>query len=168
MSTANFNTMKHFPLYAVETDRESYKCEGCMTVLSEDERDDDVCPFCGGKLEPFDDSWFFVETFMDDIQPDLEDLNDRLSFHHITVQSGYYTGLQLYVAVEHELDEYDYDDDDCWYYFGMSRSAAYCKFFAERVKVRKAMERIARWHGMRQLNLIGVFSNGEAIYEYAE
>lgn len=165
MSTANFKTMEHFPLYVVETDVESFRCVDCGIVCYEDD-EDGVCPECGGRLESFADDWLSVD-FMQDIQPALDDLNYGLSFHHITVRSGYYTGLQLYVAVEHQLDEYDYDDDDCWYYFGMSRSAAHCKFFAERVKVCKAMERIAQDYGMRKLNLVGVFSNGEAVYEYA-
>lgn len=64
----------------------------------------------------------------DIVQSDLDDVNRDLLFHKITMQSGYYTGVQFYVEAEHDLGEYDYDNEECHYYFDCCRSVAYRKY----------------------------------------
>lgn len=82
MSTANFETMRDFPLYAKDYD---------------------------------DDYDSYIEVPL--IEEDLADINYDLMFHKIQVKGGYYCGIQLYVEVEHDLEEEDYSNDDCHYYF---------------------------------------------------
>ena len=95
----------------------------------------------------------------------MEELNNDLVFHSMEFKSGYYDGVQLYINTAenpHELD-----NEDCRYYFDMCRSQAIRKYEAEIRKINKWMEKIAVEYGWRKLNCIGVFSSGEAIYQYA-
>ena len=89
MSTANFETMRDFPLYAKDYD---------------------------------DDYDSYIEVPL--IEEDLADINYDLMFHKIQVKGGYYCGIQLYVEVEHDLEEEDYSNDDCHYYFDCCRSVS--------------------------------------------
>lgn len=165
MSTANFRTMKNFPLYVYPTERIAYECHECGETFYEEGE----CPACGCEdAFEFDDGWFYVEQFMSCINPAIEELNRDLLFHTISIQSGYYTGLQIYVAEEHDLEEYEYDNEDCHYYFGCCRSVAHRKFYSERRKVCKALKKLAKEFGMDELFCVGVFSNGEAVYEKVE
>ena len=168
MGTANFRTMKHFPLYTYPTVHWETYCPDCHTWFEYDE-DDTVCPFCGGEDIFHDDNGMYLaEEFMHDISPNIERLNDGLLFHKVAIESGYYTGLQFYVEAEHDLEEYEYDEDDCQWNFDMSRSRAHCMFYSERVKLRTKLAELAHYHGMDELFCIGVFSNGEAVYERVE
>ena len=99
MGTCNFCTMKNFNLYAL--------------VLEDlDQDDDDIIDL-------------LYEDYEREINAELEKLNEKLLFHKVTIKAGYYEGFQLYVECEHDLDKYkDYDDDDCDYYFDMSREEA--------------------------------------------
>lgn len=96
----------------------------------------------------------------------MENFNNDLIFHKVELKGGYYTGVQLYV--EEKENPYELDNEDCKYYYDMYRSQAIRKYDAEIHKINKWMEKVATKYGWRKLNCLGIFSNGEAIYEYAK
>ena len=96
----------------------------------------------------------------------MEDFNDTLTFHELRFYSGYYEGAQIYV--EEKENPYELDNDDCHYYYDMCRSKAIRKYDAEIRKINKWMDKVATQHGWKELICLGVFSNGEAVYQYAE
>lgn len=100
----------------------------------------------------------------DIVQSDLDDVNRDLLFHKITMQSGYYTGVQFYVEAEHDLGEYDYDNEECHYYFDCCRSVAYRKYQSEINKINRKLKRMAKLYGFDELVCTGRFSNGEALF----
>lgn len=142
MGTCNFWTMKNFNLYAL--------------VLEDlDQDDDDIIDL-------------LYEDYTREINAELEKLNEKLIFHKVTIKAGYYEGYQLYVECEHDLDKYkDYDDDDCDYYFDMSREEAYKKFYEEITFINEQMEEIAENIGLTKLTVVGRFSDGTAVYKAA-
>lgn len=142
MGTCNFCTMKNFNLYAL-----------VLEDLNQD--DDDIIDL-------------LYEDYEREINAELEKLNEKLLFHKVTIKSGYYEGFQLYVECEHDLDKYkDYDDDDCDYYFDMSREEAYKKFYEEITFINEQMGEIAENIGLTKLTVVGRFSDGTAVYKAA-
>lgn len=142
MSTANFYNQTNFDLYV-----KAYESNEGYSELEAQMFYDDI----------FDGYDGFKEV--------MEDLNDNLIFHSMEFKSGYYDGVQLYVNTTenpHELD-----NEDCKYYFDMCRSQAIRKYEAEIRKINKWMKKVAVMYGWKKLNCLGVFSSGEAIYEYA-
>jgi hypothetical protein len=165
--------MKNFDLWAVDGSRfYAKRCPEC-----EYSNDGDECELCGADLtdvlEDFDDlaEMFFYE----DILADLEEVNKDLLFHEITIESGYYSGLQLYVTLSHAADHAGFtengpeyvDNESTRYYLDLCRSAAIRKYEAEQRKVNKILAKIGRAYGMDQLTVYARFSNGETWYTKA-
>lgn len=92
-------------------------------------------------------------------------MNKNLMFHNITVKEGYYTGLQFFIEPEHELDAYNYDNDDCHYYFDMCKSLAYRKYQAEIKRINRELKKIGKLLGMVQILQSATFSDGSAFYK---
>lgn len=164
MGTCNFWTMENFDLWAVGSDRFYSKC---CPECNFGGLEGDVCEYCGADLadvsEEFDEIAEMV--FYEDLLADLEEENAGLLFHEITIKSGYYEGLQLYVETRHYVEEYD--NDDTQYYFGLCRSVARRKYAAEQRKIGKILERLGAAYGMDQLAVYARFSNGETWYKKA-
>ena len=173
MGTCNFNSMANFDLWAVGSDRfYSKRCPEC-----EYHQDGDICELCGADLaeiEPeFDElaEMFFYE----DILQDLEEENTGLLFHEISIESGYYEGLQLYVSLTHAADHAGFtengpeytDNESTRYYLDLCRSAAIRKYEAEQRKINRILEKIGRAYGMDKLAIYARFSNGETWYTKA-
>ena len=175
MGTCNFNSMTNFDLWAVGSDRFYSKC--CPECEYHQDTDADACEICGADLaeiEPeFDDlaEMFFYE----DILRDLEAENAGLLFHEISIESGYYEGLQLYVSLTHAADHAGFtdngpeyaDNESTRYYLGLCRSAAIRKYEAEQRKVNRILAKIGRAYGMDKLAIYARFSNGETWYTKA-
>ena len=170
MGTCNFNSMKNFDLWAVGSDLfYSKRCPECSCSNGGDE-----CEICGADLvdiEPeFDDlaEMFFYE----DILRDLEEVNRNLLFHEISIESGYYEGLQLYVSLTSTADHAGFtengpeyaDNESTRYYLDLCRSAAIRKYEAEQRKVNKLLAKIGQAYGMDHLAVYARFSNGETWY----
>ncbi|MGN0130691.1 MAG: hypothetical protein ACI4CE_07385 [Methanomethylophilus alvi] len=85
----------------------------------------------------------------------------------ITLESGYYTGVQFFV--EEQFNGYDkmedMDNADCQYHYGECRSKVLRRYNTEIRKVQKAMAKIAADYGFSELICIARFSNGEAMYQ---
>ena len=143
MSTPNFYTQDNFDLFV-----KAYEPE-------ED-------------YDEFEAELFYEDIFQgyDGFKDLMENLNDNLTFHHLEFKSGYYDGVQIYVD-EFE-NPHELDNEDCRYYYDMCRSQAVRKYEAEIRKINKWMDKVATEYGWRKLHCLGIFSNGEAIYQYAE
>lgn len=180
MSTPNFYTQKNFKLYIQAFEPitlEEYQGE----YFADDEyyySEYEAAVSDEWKKHILEESYnktmeLWNETFYEDIiegydgfKSLMEDFNNTLIFHEITFKSGYYKGIQLYV--EEKENPYELDNEDCRYYFDMCRSEAIRKYDTEIRKINRWMDNVAVEHGWRELNCIGIFSNGEAIYEYAK
>lgn len=167
MSAANFWTMRNFPLFAKDYYEETKRCPECGTIL---DADAEVCESCGCEdLEDYaycdeiaaDEEWAEITGLMDE-------LNRDLLFHKVEMRSGYYSGVQFYVEVEHDLGEdKDYTNDDCHYYFDCCRSVAYRKYAAEVRKIVRKLTEFAERYGFQEYVCTARFSNGEAWFELA-
>jgi len=179
MSTPNFYTQKNFSLYIQAFEPislEEYEAEEFQydeyyypeyEVAVSDEWKKHILEKSYNETM---DLW--NETFYDDIingydgfKDKMEELNDTLTFHKIVFKSGYYTGIQLFV--EEKENPHELDNEDCRYYYDMCRSQAIRKYDAEIRKINRWMEKVAPEYGWRELHCLGIFSNGEAVYEYA-
>lgn len=179
MSTPNFYNQENFKLYvqffepiSLEDYKENEFCNDDYLYAEYEEADDE------DKADILEKSYNHVmsmwnEIFYDDIyngydgfKKVMEDFNNELTFHELTFRSGYYDGVQLYVEEKENPNELD--NDDCRYYYDMCRSQSIRKYEAEIRKINKWMDKVATKYGWKELYCIGVFSNGEAIYEYAK
>lgn len=96
-----------------------------------------------------------------------------LNYHVVTVQSGHYDGFQ-FVVKERYADRFDLDassrycidNEDAHYYFDECRSKALRRADAEKRKIERWLNERAK-NGYNRLVCRGVFSNGEALYDFA-
>ena len=165
MSAPNFKTMENFPLYA----RANLTCKICPECGRSMGEDDDTCDECGASLEgvevTYDEDGDRMEC--EAVESEMARANADFTFHEITLESGYFTGVQFFV--EEKFNGYDklddMDNEEAKYYYGMCRSKMLRAYNAEVRKVQKAMAKIAEGYGFKELIKIAQFSNGEAIYE---
>ena len=164
MSTANFETMKDFPLFVLDN-ATSKVCPECGAWWDDDA---DCCAECGYEGEPEErpdpDEDYYVASCLSE---EAQQFSDSLTFFRVTVQPGYYAGLQFYVEEPEDRPE-DLDNEDCRYNWDMCRSVAIRKRQREQRKVVRWMEKTARAWNMIQLVCVGRFSDGSCIYEQAE
>lgn len=109
-----------------------------------------------------------TEFFWDDLQIEFNHIikSIDLTFYKIKLKGGYYAGAQVFfeeIQNPHELDNYD-----CKYYFNLYKSQAVKKYDAELKRISKKILPKFKDIGFFKINCIGVFSNGEAIYELAK
>lgn len=162
MSAANYKTMENFPLLAGEFVVHEKECLSCGAIQMDG--DNDICECCGGELREV--SYIDNDSMQDtitSIQKRLTDLNSGLLFHKVSVESGYYYGLQLYVEECHNPNEYD--NIDCRCYFDMYRSVAIRRYNSEVNKLCRVLRRLGAEFGFVELSCVDVFANGEAFYE---
>ncbi len=167
MSAANFRTMRDFPLFARDFYTEAKCCPVCGTIQ---DAENNRCEFCESD-EGLEDYLYFddmeCEDVCDMIRSELDDLNTEYMFHKIQLEGGYYSGVQFYVEAEHDLQSYDYDNDDCHYYFDCCRSVAYRKYQSEINKINRKLSNLAKRYGFDELVCTARFSNGEAKFSIA-
>lgn len=172
MGTCNFWTMKNFDLWAIPNDCFYFKfCPDCGFSAGDDETECSECSADLSDVRPVYDEWA-AEIFCDELQNDLDTENKNLLFHKISIRSGYYAGLQLYVELSSYADQAGFTDDgpeyvdneSARYYFDMYRSQAVRRYESEQRKVNKILDRIGRAYGMDKLGVYARFSNGETWY----
>lgn len=145
MSTPNFVSQKNHPLYVFDESKFAYYDED-------------------GAFEYFDDcaaQWFYR-----DIQDVLDGLNDGLDYHKVIIRSGYYCDAQLYV--EDTTDWYDIrdiDDDDAMYQYGRTAEEVIADYDSETAAINAWLKENAPALGADEYVCVGIFSNGEAVYE---
>lgn len=154
MSTANFYTQKHFDLWA---------CDDSLFCETDDEG------------EEFYSNLLYLD-WSGELERELDDFNDSLTFYRLTIEPGYYVGAQILVQSVHEngyasLADWmpeNLDNSECWYYWDMNRSTAIRRHKSEVNKINRYMAKNMPSWGLQHLVLGGRFSNGEAIYYPAD
>ena len=158
MGTCNYITQSDFDLYTIE-----------YSSPTQEEIED----FMIETGEMFDED-FNSEIFYYDMCRDAERLAERinkeLTFYKIKIGCGYYYGIQTLIHGTNWYNYYnnveDMDNDACKYYFGMCRSKAIRKYKAEINRInKKLLPLFEKELGFDRIRCIGIFSNGEAIYE---
>lgn len=157
MGTCNYITQKDFDLYTIEYSRPTQE---------------EIENFIIATGEMFDED-FDTEIFYYDKYQDAERLADRINkeliFYKIEIGYGYYDGIQTFVDQtdwNYYNDVEDMDNHACKYYFGMCRSKAIRKHNAEVNRInKKLLPLFQKELGFDHIKCVGVFSNGEAIYE---
>ena len=172
MGTCNFHSMKNFDLWAID-DFYFKICPECQFGGQAG----DKCEFCGADLSDVSPEFDEIteQIFYEDVLRDLEEANAGLLFHEITIESGYYEGLQLYVSLSNAADNAGFtdngpeyaDNESTRYYLDLCRSAAIRKYEAEQRKVNRILAKIGRAYGMDKLAIYARFSNGETWYTKA-
>ena len=143
MSTCNYTTQSDFDLYIYDEDLD-------------DTLDEDTA------INDYD---FSMACVYEESKRLAKELSKELMFHDIEIKSGYYTGIQTYVKKYYE-DFEQLDNDDCHYYFDMCKSKAIRKYKAEVKRInKKLLPKFKTELGFDHIKCVGVFSNGEAIYE---
>ena len=116
-----------------------------------------------------DETYEELELMYDEAKRLATSLNNELIFYKIRIECGYYCGLQTIIDQtdwDYYNDVEDMDNDACKYYFGMCRSKAIRKHKAEVNRInKKLLPLFEKELGFDHIKCIGVFSNGEAIYE---
>lgn len=160
MSTANFKSMDNFPLI-VAGDEYVKVCPECGASNCNDA---DVCVDCGASLadvESVYDAWG-MDSMVFEMEHKAKDLNSHLRFHEVSVESGYYSGVQFYVHEKYDMESMDNEDTN--FEFGMCRSVALRKYKSEVNFIRRKLREAKDGLGLMELGVIGRFSNGEVWY----
>ncbi len=172
MGTCNFHSMKNFDLWAVSSDIFYFKpCDNCNAWDAQDAK---TCEFCGADLsdaQPVYDE-IAAQDFCNDLERRCQDENENLKFFEISVKSGYYDGLQLFVDLTNDADNAGFtengpeylDNDSAHDYFDMCRSKCIRAYEAEQRKANKILAKIGGDYGMDKLGIFARFSNGETWY----
>lgn len=151
MSTPNFETMENFPLYVWQLNRMPKQEELEENDMTEQEYIE---------MEYSDQYENMKYTIQDLVK------KNPLQFHKIEIKDGHYVGIQLYV--DDENDGYglptDHDNESCRIIWDMCRSKAIRAYNSEVNKVKRILKKIADLTGLTEIECMGVFSNGEAIY----
>ena len=161
MSTANFKSMSDFPLIVAEDEYTKIcpKC-GCGQGGTPDK-----CECCGADLSGVDS--VYDEWAMDYIGRNMEtkakELNEYLTFYTVSVESGYYSGLQFYVEEKYYNVE-DMDNCESQDEFGLCRSKMLRKYKSEGNWLRRALQKAKEELGLMELGVVARFSNGEVMY----
>ena len=160
MATANFRTMADFPLIVkgeeyikvcpecyLSNSSEAEKCE-CGCDLSEVEAivDESTCNYIIGEMEK-------VAAALNEAQP----------FYNVTVESGYYSGVQFYVDCKY-CDIEDMSNEESRDEFGICRSEMLRKYKVSGNTIRKGLRKAAKDLGLDELLVAARFSNGETWY----
>jgi hypothetical protein len=186
MSTCNFVTQRNFPLYAFdlyENLPHEWVCPDDGGVLVRDGKWW-TCPECGcSTLYPEADGCW--DTGAHDaaryregerLERELEDwVNPRFDHWRIAVIDGYYNDWQLVAYLEDmphggPFRQWPEDPSEICTDWGDEEDDARVQAAAaaEMGAVRAALADFGEENGFVRLNTVGVFSNGEAIYEIAE
>ena len=194
MSTVNFVTMEDFDLYVYDDAKfERYVCPDCG-VFPYEEEGRYTCPICECSTEYPEEEGAYLEfspldreTWWNNTQEELDTLNDDLRFFELRLVSGYFCDSQIAVLPKTdaeigdqgfymgsyrydatpEYSPHNLDNDDTRYYWDLCRSEAIRKYDAEARKVRRWMGSNLPGMGFDRIVCVGVFSNGEAVYEIA-
>lgn len=153
MSTPNFETQDDFDLYVSNMEYETLDEDDEPT--GEYEFDDVLCDA--------------TQSFIDDV------LNKQLEFFTITLESGYYVGVQSYVvprAIYYGDNSYDfinyyedYDGKDIYNEFGYNKHVLKQKILKEIKLINEKLLPQLKEYTFEQIECVGIFSNGEAVYK---
>lgn len=161
MSTPNFRTQSEFDMYVY------------VPTYSEEEikewEEENQCEFnYEGSMHM--DYEMEIENF-NYLLPICEKKFGELKFFNIELMDGHYSGIQTYINNKNKYysNPYEMDNEDCQSEYGMCRSLCIRKYESEIKKINKEiLPYIKDNSSFEKLICTGIFSNGEAIYEYAK
>ena len=169
MATCNFWTMDDFDLWVIDNEKM------LDFYLGEDFFKERIEEF-GEDYDSLDDLWLAWETMLEDLESDFDDLKSKLVWYKIELKSGYYEGAQIYIDTEWSgIDEIAtwlpskppiWDDEECELQFGLTREKTKKMIEDEKKKINTFLENLDMY-GFYKIKCLGVFSNGEAVYELA-
>lgn len=161
MATGNFKTMANFPLIVampaytkvcpecgLGQDNENEKCEDCGCDLT--------------KVEATVDE-FYLQDMCENMKKVAEHLNEVQDFYEVTVEDGYYQGIQFYVTDKYEgLADWDAEDVMCE--FGLRRRIALRRYNAACKRIQNELIKAKNELGLKHFGVYARFSNGECWY----
>lgn len=161
MSCPNFKSMMDFPLIVTE-DRYVKICPNCG--LTQDSTAD-KCEECGSDLT--EEKEIFDECGNQYLVGEMEKVAQRLNaaqpFYNVTVEGGYYCGVQFDVDEKYWKIE-QMDNEESQEEFGMCRSLMLRKYKAAGNLIRRELRKARADLGLIELAVVGRFSNGETLY----
>ena len=170
MSTCNFRTMDDFDLWVID-DEALIKNYLGDDFIEERKKEFDCEDF---QYDPVDDVWMAWEMLLGDLESEFDDLKSKLEWYKIELKSGYYEGAQFYISTDYlGIDEVAdwlpskplvWDDDECELQFGLTKEETIKMIENEKKLINEFLEN-SKDYGFFKIGCVGVFSNGEAIYE---
>lgn len=183
MGTSNFYSHAVLPVYAVMNDDILPYDQFCAWFETEEQFADDYEQFCvmnecgnTAAAEEFrmnryyDELWFAWDIFNHDVLPDiqeeLEQFNDELYAHSLSIHEGYYDGLQIKITDEWDRPEtLDRETFEQFYAEDGDTLESYAAGFnAEEQKIKQFCDNLSEKYNMRKLVTAARFDNGETIY----
>ena len=169
MSTPNFETQQYFDLYVTDEFLQ-YPCK------IDPNTDDFILDDNGDYIIDYDAEPFFDHSYFDDCKNYTDNnLNSKLAFFTISFIDGHYTGIQTYITPKHPNDfdaldflEYPhyYEPQQLFAEFGYNTYILKRKILAEIKHINKdLLPELAKMYNFDKIRCVGIFSNGEAIYE---
>lgn len=105
-------------------------------------------------------------------EEELNDFNTGLKHFELKLESGYYQGVQYDIEETDSYNDYesiqDITDEDANYYYGLSAKEVKAEFENDLAKIREFLQKQVNSPYVIELNCMGIFSNGEAIYKEAK
>lgn len=160
MATPNFKSMADFPLI-VHDDMYIKYCPHCEMYVEADEK----CGECGADLSNVESE--YDKSGMSYVLTGMEErcasMNERQPFYKVSIESGYYCGVQFYVEENYDHLEY-WNNEDCRNELDMCRSEMLRKYKAAGNMIRRELNKARKELGMMELGIVARFSNGETVY----
>lgn len=166
MGTCNFWTMDDFDLWVIDDEKL------CNFYLGEEFIEERRKQF--EDYEPIDDIELAWDMLLEDIQSEFDDLKSHLEWYKIELKSGYYEGAQFYISTDYlGIDERAdwlpskpliWDDEECELQFGLTKEETKKMIENEKKLINQFLEE-SKDYGFFKIGCVGVFSNGEAVYE---
>ena len=103
---------------------------------------------------------------------ELQEFNSGLKHFELKLESGYYQGVQYDIEETDSYNDYesiqDITDEDADYYYGLSAKEVKAEFENDLAKIREFLHEQVNSPYVIELDCMGIFSNGEAIYKEAK
>lgn len=157
MGTCNFWTMDDFDLVVMSDEKI------CQNFLGDEFIEERKAEF--EDYDPIDDIELAWDLFKEDMDEwsGLDYLNDTLLWYNVRLKSGYYDGVQFYIDTEW-LDIDGWDDDECYMYFDRNKEETKQMIEEEKKRINDFLDKMVEY-GWERIRCVGVFNNGEAVYE---
>ena len=159
MGTCNFWTMDDFDLYVIDDE----------TLVRNYLGDD----FVNEEIESYDIDLAW-DMLLGDLESEFDDLKSHLKWYKIELKNGYYEGAQFYISTDYlGIDERAdwlpskpliWDDEECELQFGLTKEETKKMIENEKNLINQFLEE-SKDYGFFKIGCVGVFSNGEAVYE---
>lgn len=171
MSTPNFQTQTLFDLYVTYNFLQH-------PYLIDPNTDDYVLDENGDYIINYDIEPFFDNSYFDECKNYIDkNLNSKLAFFEIGFEYGYYSGIQTFITPKdpNDFDPFDwleypqyYDTKELFTQFGYNTYILKRKILAEINLINtKLLPQLKQHYYFDKIKCVGIFSNGEAIYENA-